>query len=308
MIRNLIRSFRSTQMILMYHRVNDITPDPWDLCVSVENFEVHLNILKKHGFSFLSLKKLHQSKIGGWHRKNVSISFDDGYLDNFMKAKPVLERLDIPATFFIVSGAVGNKEEFWWDHLERLIVHSRNLPDILKFSGKNIKIEKTYKNKIDLYKEIWEHFSDLSVLEKQSALQEFSRQIHNAPITRPNYWPMNTKQLKELSTHSLFEIGAHTVNHPMLERLSVQEQNFEITESKKQLEEIIGKKILSFSLPHGSLTKETPNLLQKAGYERACSSRNENICNNDSFLLPRRFIPNWDVGEFERRLQLWMQE
>ena len=46
------------------------------------------------------------------------VTFDDGYADNLHNALPLLERYDVPAQFFVVSGVLGAETEMWWDALD----------------------------------------------------------------------------------------------------------------------------------------------------------------------------------------------
>lgn len=88
-------------MNLLYHRVNRLTPDHWDLCVTAKHFGEHLDVIRR-----LSPRP--------------RVTFDDGYADNYLSALPLLERYDVPGIFFIVSGAIGRKTEMWWDAIDRL--------------------------------------------------------------------------------------------------------------------------------------------------------------------------------------------
>jgi peptidoglycan/xylan/chitin deacetylase (PgdA/CDA1 family) len=47
--------------------------------------------------------------------RHLAITFDDGYLDNFENARPVLEKLSLPATFFVVTDWMGTDVVPWWD-------------------------------------------------------------------------------------------------------------------------------------------------------------------------------------------------
>jgi peptidoglycan/xylan/chitin deacetylase (PgdA/CDA1 family) len=61
----------------------------------------------------------------------VLVTFDDGYADNLYNAKPLLERYDILATVFVTSGYIGATREFWYDDLERILLHTGPLPQTL---------------------------------------------------------------------------------------------------------------------------------------------------------------------------------
>lgn len=85
-----------------------------------------------------------------------------------------------------------------------------------------------------------------------------------------------------------FEIGAHSVSHPVLALLPLADQAREITESKKQLEELTGGIVRFFSYPIGAFTPETPGLVAKAGYLMAFGNRRRAVTTeSDRFNLPR---------------------
>jgi peptidoglycan/xylan/chitin deacetylase (PgdA/CDA1 family) len=60
-------------------------------------------------------------------KEAVAITFDDGYSDNCHAAKPLLERLSVSATLFLMTGYIGRRE-FWWDELERVVLGAGDLP------------------------------------------------------------------------------------------------------------------------------------------------------------------------------------
>ncbi|MEO6305403.1 MAG: polysaccharide deacetylase family protein, partial [Bacteroidia bacterium] len=77
-------------VVLMYHRIIVAETDPWGLCVSPENFEQHLQILKSE-FNMVNAEELVQQVSAKKIIQNsVCITFDDGYADNFINAKILL--------------------------------------------------------------------------------------------------------------------------------------------------------------------------------------------------------------------------
>ena len=124
----------SKGLILMYHRVAELEIDPWSLSVTPQNFGEHLEVLQKH-YHPLSLQQLVEALRGNKRPdRAVVVTFDDGYADNFYNAKPLLEKYNIPATFFISTGFIGQNREFWWDELERLLLQPRKLPEKLSLN------------------------------------------------------------------------------------------------------------------------------------------------------------------------------
>jgi len=107
-------------IVLLYHRVIALESDPWELCVSPEHFSQHLDVLRKHFFP-VRLQELLQISRGSTREKRyVALTLDDGYSDSLYNAQPLLERNDVPATVFVVTGALEQEQEFWWDELPRL--------------------------------------------------------------------------------------------------------------------------------------------------------------------------------------------
>lgn len=105
----LLKNYRS--IVLTYHRVRD--DDKYsDISVKTTSFNRQLKYLKKH-FQVIPLRKnvsFLQEK-GNRTNDQVSISFDDGFQDNFSNALPILKRHHFPATIFLVSDLVGKSND-----------------------------------------------------------------------------------------------------------------------------------------------------------------------------------------------------
>ena len=107
--------------ILLYHRVARERHDPWGQCVAPERFAAQMALLAEQA-EVVPLARL-PGAIGRRRpsRPLVAITFDDGYLDNLVTARPILERHGLPATVFLVSGWLGRDRLFWRDELARLV-------------------------------------------------------------------------------------------------------------------------------------------------------------------------------------------
>lgn len=131
----------------------------------------------------------------------------------------------------------------------------------------------------------------------------------------PFYWDTNTNkndrgralnkmELIKLVREPLIEIGSHTITHPNLATLSTMEQEKEITESKKELEMTIGKKIKGFSYPFGTrkdFSKKTVGLVKGAGYLYACANFFGGVNKFSNFYtLPRIIVRDWRIEVFRK--------
>jgi peptidoglycan/xylan/chitin deacetylase (PgdA/CDA1 family) len=106
--------FRSRMIIVAFHRVSDALPE--DLIThSSSKFEEYCRFFRRH-FKVVPLS----AQVAGRHAAGelggtLSITFDDGYLDNFETAAPILRKLGLPATFFVATGFIGSQTVAPWD-------------------------------------------------------------------------------------------------------------------------------------------------------------------------------------------------
>jgi len=113
------RNFRSQLTIVAFHRVTDLLPED-ELTCSTRKFESFCRFFRRH-FRVLPLsEQVARSRAGEDLGGTLSITFDDGYLNNFAEAAPILTKLHLPATFFITTGFIGSQAVPFWDkHLPK---------------------------------------------------------------------------------------------------------------------------------------------------------------------------------------------
>jgi peptidoglycan/xylan/chitin deacetylase (PgdA/CDA1 family) len=319
----------SGALILMYHQIDRIACDPWELAVTPENFEAQLKFLKLHS-EVVSMQELAAAQKDVRTIDNlVSITFDDGFRDNFMNALPLLTTHHLPATFFITTHAVESGAPYWWDELQQIILLTRELPQELKiditdeifqfrFQQDAVLTEKVkrevlqwhyeyplYNERIDLYFELWQRLRSLTFEVQQDLLKELKAwsgiEHTNAPVA------MNLAQLKEASLNPLITIGGHTVHHAMLAAQSEQYQSEEIVTGKKKLEGWIGKQVNEFAYPYGNYDLVTRSLVRDAGFDYAVSTEANKVTkDSDAFSLPRFQVKNWDAAVFADNFNHWL--
>jgi peptidoglycan/xylan/chitin deacetylase (PgdA/CDA1 family) len=105
---------RNTAVVVTFHRVQEADPSD-SLTVGADAFERHCRFFGRH-FNVVPLRDLvHRMEHGYNIDRHLAITFDDGYRDNFEIARPVLEKLSLPATFFIVTDWMGSDVVPLWD-------------------------------------------------------------------------------------------------------------------------------------------------------------------------------------------------
>ena len=118
---------------------------------------------------------------------------------------------------------------------------------------------------------------------------------------------MNQTELLQLAEGGLIEIGAHTRHHPMLPRLSLEQQRMEIVSSKQDLESLLGKRVDGFAYPNGGTTEDAKRIVREAGFAFACTSLHDVVRpGSDMFELTRFWQRNVDGDRFMQYLKLWM--
>jgi peptidoglycan/xylan/chitin deacetylase (PgdA/CDA1 family) len=94
--------------ILMYHHVS---PSPGLVTVSPENFRAQMRWLAEHGWHTIGTRELEDFLAGQpLPHRAVMLTFDDGYLDNFVHAFPVLREYGLKAVIFVITGLIGEGE------------------------------------------------------------------------------------------------------------------------------------------------------------------------------------------------------
>ena len=271
-------------IILMYHRVDQVVNDRWNLCVSPENFVEHLRFLRK-SFVPVSLSELaSQIQEGKIIDRAVVITFDDGYRDNLTMALPILNEFDFPVTFFISGDGAVYGKTFWWETLDASA-------QLMNLDEKTI---------LDLRNRLM--FA--SIDEREKILGSLHPPKNNLPAR------MTITDLKKLSQDKLVEVAAHGWSHRALSALPIDEQRREVIENIKMINEITSKEVTSFAYPFGSYFKyETKNILREAGIRVACTLDTKPITiKSDLFALPRLEVNNWDFGEFKIKIRSLFDE
>lgn len=300
-------------LVLIYHRVDNLELDTQLLAVSVNNFELQLKYLKSN-YNVISLKQLVKDIINNTIQPNaIVITFDDGYVDNYVNAIPLLTKYNIPATIFITAGYVDKSVEFWWDQLERIFFISNDIFKTLEIKIKDTDYRwdiYTRSDAINVYEQMHSIFKSINSKEQANLLYELLSWA-NLPLEgRANYRSLNSNELKNISKNELIEIGAHTLTHCVLANESYENQMIEIKSSKAFLETFLNIEINAFSYPFGGLNDindKTIEIVKKAGYKYAIANEQDIVTNfTDIFWLPRRLIRNWNIDEFKFKIDYFL--
>jgi peptidoglycan/xylan/chitin deacetylase (PgdA/CDA1 family) len=328
--------FRSGGVILMYHRIGVPDADPWQLAVSPEHFNEHLQVLKRRALALRVRDLAAALRRGVTPRRFLVVTFDDGYADNLAEAKPLLERHDVPATVFIASGWLGRRAPFWWDELQDLILLSKSLPESLKIEmpdgpwryrlGRDAtgadearRLSRGWRaypgpaptERHLAYLAIHAFLSSRGPSECEEGMSQLRSQIpYSAPLGGGESGrPLTPQELTKLGEGELVEIGAHSRTHARLARLTREEQRREIVGSREALEDMLGASVTSFAYPFGGkedFTAETASIVREEGFAAACATTRGTVrAGADLWRLPRFHVVDSDGDQLDRRISQW---
>jgi peptidoglycan/xylan/chitin deacetylase (PgdA/CDA1 family) len=292
-------------VILGYHRVID-GPDPYQLAVAPERFAGQLAVLARMARP-LPLSELPELLASGRvPKRTVALTFDDGYADVLHMAKPLLSQFGIPATVFVTSGPLGR--ELWWDRLDRLAGAAMGCRFALAI-GESV-FSWPMDGATELRQALYPRLRVLDHAARESVLEQLAELVGvrlDEPVGLRRMVTPN--ELRQLAQNDLLEIGAHTVNHSSLSRLSTERQREEIAGSRHDLEAMLGRQVTGFSYPFGDIGGGAPSIVQEEGFSYACESRNGVAWRRtDQFALPRFWVPDWDERRFAGWLEQWLDD
>ncbi len=260
-------------LVLNYHRIGNPACTPWDhdlWSASTEEFDWQIGYLKQHS-DLIGPSDLEHAKANPRGR-HVLISFDDGYRDNYAAAFPVLKSHGVPATFFLATRFLDEPHISWWDEIAWMVrTTSRDFLD-----GPNWLPDPLLIDPVDpqlTIRQLLKIFKSLPGDRNAEFLQWLGEETGTGRCpTRLaiDQW-MTWDMVREMRAQGM-QFGAHTVNHPVLTRIPVEQQLWEITESRKRIEQELGEPIHIFSYPIGgaaSCNSETLECLRREGFQWA---------------------------------------
>lgn len=302
--------FTQNSAILLYHRVAEKTRDPFNLCVTPAHFAAQMERLRRLGNPLSVGDFIHRHRDGTLTKHSLCLTFDDGYVDFLENALPVLEKFELPAVIYCVSGHLG--DPFWWDRILTSLHDSEKLPGMLELqSGEDsLSLEVTTTGLDEAFQQLYSFFRQLPPESREALLRQLEAQTRPAQQAhQPRL--MTAREIETLSAHPLITIGAHTASHSSLAGLPAEEQFREIDSSRKSLEKTTGTPVTTLSYPfglrHRDYTRETTAAARKTGLDHALAADLGVVTpKSDPFSLPRLWIHDSDGPRFERKLKLWL--
>ncbi|MCI5168049.1 MAG: hypothetical protein D3903_18675 [Candidatus Electrothrix sp. GM3_4] len=201
--------------------------------------------------------------------RSLLITFDDGYIDNYTLAYPLLRKNNFPAIFFIPTQSINERTLGWWDYIAYMLKMSQQ--ETIIFEGQKLFL-RSETNKTIHYILNYIHCNKVDVDELLVDLSLVC-DVKFPSIEIQDKELMTWENLQEVSKHGI-SVGSHTNSHNILSYLNKEKQAEELVLSKYLIEKKLGTKVQSMSYPVGTystFTAVTKRLAAECGYDMAFS-------------------------------------
>jgi peptidoglycan/xylan/chitin deacetylase (PgdA/CDA1 family) len=270
------RGFNKNSLtVLNYHRIDDpdrVGFDTFKPNVSArpEDFDRQMDYVARW-FNVVSTRQ-----VVDWLRGGKSlpphaalITFDDGYLDNFTNAYPILREHNFPAIIFLTTSHIESDLPFYWDLVAYCFYHTKRnriqFPDgtNAEWNGR-AEAEQTGGRLIA-------NLKTLSEDEKRAWVARLPEMLEvSIPAGFFRSLMVSWDQVREMNQNGI-EFGGHTMNHPILTRVPLERAKEEIVGSKARVEKELGKETVGFAYPNG-LTNDYNAEIQRVTAAAGCGA------------------------------------
>jgi len=315
---------RNSLAIFAYHRVLPLPESllyPFQSMVMPRDlFERQIAHLKQHYTTLTLAEAVYRLRARDLPPRSVAVTFDDGYRDNFEHALPLLKKYGVPATFFVVTGALDGKNRFLWDEVVsrvRQIHHEGTAGALLREStpgwlAERLRLLESGEPPETTGERIVRDMNRSRMCEREAGLKVLR---DATPGDRGHADPplLSWDEVREMRRAGML-VGAHTVTHPFLDELDPATARNEIRESIRTLEERLGEPVSLFSYPRGRFKEFVKPFLQESGIEAAVTTETgRNAPGVDPYELRRldagccRIHAGGDTVLLDVEIQGWFQ-
>ena len=296
--------------ILMYHSIvktdaNNYLYKTSSIHHDVREFENEMGFISKW-FNVVTMDELidHIKNKLPFGEPTLAITFDDGYRDNHTMAFPILRKYALPATLYLTVGLIGTCNKTWVDEIQYALLNTKEknffftelfgdeFVDVSSMEKKtitNIRIARSLK-RINNQKR-------LQLLEDLFRILKVKKEYENKHDERAM---LNWEEVEKMAGYHI-SFGAHTVSHPILTEMSLEEAKQEIILSKHIIENKLGFEAKHFAIPNGGVNDFSEDLKEfciQSGFESIVTTEYGYVNNTSDPHFLRRFMPNTPIWFF----------
>lgn len=278
---------RSYGQLIMLHRIGPSESERLscisELRVGVERVQRFVD--NKHkSFDFISLDETYERILDPSKRKRPFVCFtiDDGFRDNLEYGLPFFELNQIPFAVFVSADFINRHPAFNYPFILERIVRDN---EKLHVEGCDYECQTAEQKN--------QTFGKLKALVLSQPYKDFEHRVVDMFVNyiKPSYFEdltMTWDEVGEMAKSPLCTIGSHTMTHCRLSNLTDEELRYELGESKRQIEDHVGKPCEYVSYPFGWTTdvnESVCRIAKEVGYKMGLVSHGGRMRKNDRDLL-----------------------
>ena len=289
------RKAESSGRILFYHRINNEC-DPFSSATSIQAFEPQMQFVARY-YRVVGLAELLNRLDGGEPvGDTVAITFDDGYKDNYYYAFPILRRYGLPATIFLATGGIDDRQPLWFERLAAALKKTDRQFVDLELDLPHRFWLRTQEERLRANRQIFALLRGLPDATRRSAYAEILSRLADPEHADLNDTMLTWDQIREMRQNGI-TFGGHTVTHPFLSKMTRDGAVWEVAESKRRIERELQSPVEYFAYPSGREQDFAPwnkELLRSVGYRAAVTTLWGVNCRSTDRLELRRGQP-WET-------------
>jgi peptidoglycan/xylan/chitin deacetylase (PgdA/CDA1 family) len=295
--------------ILMYHSVVDDARPVDDSLGGIihtrQVFQGQMDLLARE-FRPVDLVRVQRFLTGDEKlpERAVAVTFDDGYTDNHEIAMPILDRLGIPATFYVTVDCVENRKLPWPSRLRYSFRRTKRKswtdPEGKLWSMENADIrEQAFLTACD-------RVCQLAGTALENCLTSLEEELEAKLPNDSSQLMMTWEQIRDLARHG-HTVGSHTMTHPNMAYLRNEDATREFADSKKRIETQMNAPLEHFAYPcpalYPSWSQETVAGCRLAGYQTAVTTNRGLVRKGHEPLLLNRVRPSKTIDGLQWNLE-----
>lgn len=234
-----------------------------------------IRLVRGRGLETISLGDAVKRLRDGDVRPFAVFTLDDGYRDNKQFAQPVFDTLKCPYTIFVAPRIADGTSEIWWRLLELVIQATDRFKGEIGTQSFDLPTG-TDAEKARAYNTLFPALENLDQKQQRAVIRSLCKAHAIDPDAYCRSVAMDWDELREINKDPLCTIGAHTLNHHAVGRMSEQDALHELSESRGLISKQLGEDIRFNAYPYGDEPNATARdfgLAQRAGYEASVTTR-----------------------------------
>jgi peptidoglycan/xylan/chitin deacetylase (PgdA/CDA1 family) len=257
------------------------------LFITQKTFEKQLVLFKKY-FNPVSLDDYYKQRFSN-DRLSVCLTFDDGFANNYKYVLPLLEKYEVPATFFITSIREAGYDFLWNDLLS---IAGRYGPEKLEFENEEF-TRSSFHKYVSASSQLMlnEILRNGNFARKEKLIRILSNFISFRTVVDEDYWlQLKKEEIQKLAASKWATIGSHSYYHNDLAKIDPHDLKDDLQQSKLYLEKIIDKEVKAVAFPYGSYSQAVIEEAKQAGYTQLLAT--DLLFENDDETLKERMTIN----------------